>query len=61
GEKVKVMPNEVKEYYTSTRQKRINEIKLKSRQYGIDWIETDIQDGVEKVLDRFIAKRSRLF
>lgn len=61
GEKVKVMPNEVKEYYTTTRQKRINEIKLKSRQYGIDWIETDIQDGVEKVLDRFIAKRTRLF
>lgn len=61
GEKVKVMPNEVKEYYTKTRQKRINEIKLKSRQYGIDWIETDIEEGVEKVLDRFIAKRSRLF
>jgi uncharacterized protein (DUF58 family) len=61
GEKVKVMPNEVKDYYTKTRQKRINEIKLKSRQYGIDWIETDIKEGVEKVLDRFIAKRSRLF
>lgn len=61
GEKVKVMPNEVKDYYTKTRQKRINEIKLKSRQYGIDWIETDIKESVEKVLDRFIAKRSRLF
>lgn len=61
GEKVKVQPHEVKDYYVEARKKRIEELKLKSRQYGIDWIETDTKDGVEKVLDRFLAKRANLF
>lgn len=60
GEKIKVMPHEIKEHYAELRSKRIDDIKLKCRQYGIDWVETDVADGVVKVLDRFLAKRARL-
>lgn len=60
GEKVKVMPHEIKEQYAQLRSKRIDEVKLRCRQYGIDWVETDIAEGVVKVLDRFLAKRSRM-
>jgi uncharacterized protein (DUF58 family) len=60
GEKIKVQPIEIKEQYKALKQKRIQEVKLTCRQYGIDWNEIDIQEGVSKVLDRFLAKRSRL-
>lgn len=60
GEKIKLTPREAQEAYSKLRLERINEIKLKCRQYGIDWIETDIAEGVVKVLDRFLAKRERM-
>lgn len=60
GEKIKLLPNEARETYTRLRTARINEVKLRCRQYGIDWIETDIAEGVIKVLDRFLAKRERI-
>lgn len=60
GEQVKAQPQELKKAYREARMKRINEIKLKCRQFHIDWVETDIQEGVQRVLERFLAKRSRL-
>jgi len=60
GEKVKLLPHEAREAYSKMRSARINEVKLKCRQYGIDWIETDIADGVVRVLDRFLAKREKM-
>lgn len=60
GERVKVMPNEVREQYQTARQQRIDEIKLTCRQYGIDWNEADVQETVTTVLDRFLAKRRRM-
>ncbi len=60
GERVKAQPHELKKAYKQAREKRINEIKLKCRQFHIDWVETDIQEGVNRVLERFLAKRSRL-
>ncbi len=60
GEKVKLLPHQVKEEYTKLRQQRIEEVKLKCRQFGIDWIATDVAEGVPKILDRFLAKRGKL-
>jgi len=60
GEKVKVMPRDIQENYKKARQAKIDEIKLRCRQYGIDWNACDIQEGVMKVLDRFLAKRSKM-
>ncbi|MEX2596663.1 MAG: DUF58 domain-containing protein [Salibacteraceae bacterium] len=60
GEKVKVRPNEVKQSYHQERRRMIDEVKLKCRQFNIDWIETDISEGFKRVLDRFLAKRARM-
>jgi uncharacterized protein (DUF58 family) len=60
GEHVKVNPNEVKALYSTERTRRNNEIKLRCRQFGIDWVEADIANGVDKVLERFLAKRSKM-
>ncbi|GAB5538784.1 MAG: DUF58 domain-containing protein [Salibacteraceae bacterium] len=60
GEKVKAMPNEVRDLYKQERARRIKEIKLVCAQHGIDWNGCDIAEGVHKVLDRFIAKRNRI-
>lgn len=59
-EKVKVNPHEVQSEYNKLRASKVAEIKLKCRQFGIDWNECDIEEGVEKVLDRFLAKRKRI-
>src|SRR5690606_26129912 len=60
NERIKLMPNEVRNQYQALRKNKIEEIKLKCRQFGIDWVETDIAEGVTKVLDRFLAKRSKM-
>ncbi|MBT3647193.1 MAG: DUF58 domain-containing protein [Flavobacteriales bacterium] len=60
GDKIKLMPNEIRGYYTEQRDRKIKEVKLRCRQYRIDWNETDTAEGVSKVLDRFIAKRMRM-
>ncbi|MEZ4722724.1 MAG: DUF58 domain-containing protein [Flavobacteriales bacterium] len=60
NEKVKVMPHDIQRQYKELREQRINDVKLKCRQYGIDWNACDVEEGVVKVLDRFLAKRSRL-
>ncbi len=60
GERVKAQPHEIKKAYKEAREKRINEMKLKCRQFHIDWVKTDIKKGVDSVLERFLAKRSRL-
>lgn len=60
GERIKLQPNEVRDAYKKTRLERISAVKLKCRQFKIDWIETDIEEGVQRVLERFLAKRSRM-
>ena len=60
GEQVKVNPNEVREQYSAMRNKKVADVKLRCRQFGIDWVETDIAEPVDKVLERFLAKRARM-
>lgn len=60
GEKIKLQPNQVQEYYRAARKKITEEVKIRCAQYQIDLVETDVSEGVVKVLDRFFAKRARL-
>ena len=60
GEQVKVNPNEVRDQYSALRNKKVADVKLRCRQFGIDWVETDIEEPVDKVLERFLAKRYRM-
>ena len=60
GRKVKVHPNEVKANYKIKVKERIDALKLKCSQFKIDYIETDINQGVEFTLQQYLIKRSKM-
>lgn len=61
GEKMKLQPSEFKEHYSSSIQNYFKEIKLKASNYHIDFTSIDIDDGIEKVLLKYLLKRQKLF
>ncbi|NLL28413.1 MAG: DUF58 domain-containing protein [Bacteroidales bacterium] len=54
---VKIRPAEVREMYRKKFAEMMSEIKEKSPQYGIDYVEADINLGLEGVLMPFFARR----
>ena len=60
GEKVKIQPSQVREHY----QKAINDfyynLKLKCGQYKIEFIEADIAQGFDQVMNAFLMKRAKI-
>lgn len=60
GKKVKVHPNEVKSNYQKMINERLSAIKLKCSQFKIDYIETDINQGVEFTMQQYLIKRSKM-
>lgn len=60
GEKVKLYPSEVREYYLDHISKFYRELKFKCAQYRIDFVETDIQRPIDEVLLPFLVKRQKM-
>jgi len=60
GERVKVQPAQIKDYYRQSIHKFNNELKLKCGQYKIDLIETDIAEGFDQILKEYLAKRAKM-
>lgn len=60
GEQVKLNPTSVKEAYQTLVQKKFNDFDIRCGQYGIDFLPVDIQEGFDKVLLRYLAKRQRV-
>jgi len=60
GQKVKVHPNEVKANYKKMVNERLTAIKLKCFQFKIDYVETDINEGLEFTLQQYLIKRSKM-
>lgn len=60
GEKVRLQPNQVKDYYIKQVQAFKDELKLKCLQYRIDFVEADIQKGFKPVLQSYLVKRSKM-
>ncbi len=60
GEKIRLQPNQVREYYT----KRVGEYKeaLRNRclQFKIDFIEADINKGFKPILQQYLVKRKKM-
>lgn len=54
---LKIRPAEVRELYRKKYAELMSEIKEKSPQYGIDYVEADINIGLEGVLMPFFARR----
>lgn len=60
NERVKLNPAHVKVDYQKTLQQFYQELKLRCGQYKIDFIEADIKDGFEPILNSYLIKRSRM-
>jgi uncharacterized protein (DUF58 family) len=60
GEKVKIQPSEVKDYYVASMKKFHHDLKLKCHQYKIDFIIADINKGYDQILLPYLIKRSKM-
>lgn len=60
GEEMKLNPMQVKDKYKEMAQKHENNLKLKCGQYNIDYVLTDINEGVYQVLLQYLVKRSKM-
>lgn len=60
GEEVKVHPNDVREKYIEEITKRKEKLKLRCLQYGIDFVETDINKGFHALLETYLLKRKKM-
>jgi uncharacterized protein (DUF58 family) len=60
GEKVKLFPHEVQEHYQEKMGAFYNELKFRCTQYHIDFVEADVDNGIEQILLPFLVKRQRM-
>ena len=61
GEEVKVNPVDIRDTYKKGIRKYFNELKNKCGQYGIDFVEANINEGVNPILLQYLIKRQKLF
>lgn len=60
GEKMKLNPNEIRETYEKRIKSYFEEIRMKCVNLSIDFVEVNIADGVEPVLQQYLIKRQKL-
>lgn len=60
GEKVKIQPSQVKDYYQTAIRSFYQDLKLKCGQYKIDFIEADIAKGFDQILSAYLVKRGKM-
>ncbi|EAY24907.1 DUF58 domain-containing protein [Microscilla marina] len=60
GQKVKLQPSQIKDHYKKHVATFKHDLKLKCGQYKIDFIEADIAEGFEQILQTYLVKRSKM-
>ncbi len=60
GEKVRLQPDQIQEYYQNQRLSHLQNLKMKCAQYKIDLIEVDIAQAFEQVLYAYLTKRQKM-
>jgi uncharacterized protein (DUF58 family) len=60
GEEIKVHPNDVKKNYIENIQKRKKMLQLKCLQFGIDFVEADVNQGFNSILQSYLIKRAKM-
>jgi len=60
NEKIKLMPSEVRINYMTAVNQKIDIIKKKCIQFGVDFVEADIDDDYHHILSSFLRKRSKM-
>ena len=61
GTEIKLTPSEVRELYIEKSRAFKNDLKLKCGQYGIEFIEADINRGFEQILLPYLLKHKKLY
>lgn len=60
GEKVKLHPSQVKEYYKDSINTYYEDLKMKCGQFKIDFLTADINKGIDQVLLAYLIKRGKM-
>ncbi len=60
GEKIKVQPSQVREFYQQSIKTYFDQLKLRAGQFKIDFVEADISQGLEGILQAYLVKRSKM-
>lgn len=60
GETIKLNPNEVRDFYTSSSKSYIEELKLKCGQYKINFVEANVNSDFKNILIPYLIKRRKL-
>lgn len=60
GERVKLQPNQVKDYYVEQVAAYKEKLRLKCLQYKIDYVEADIHAGFRPILQQYLVKRTKM-
>ncbi|MCU0448942.1 MAG: DUF58 domain-containing protein [Bernardetiaceae bacterium] len=60
GEKVKLSPTQVRQYYQERIQQQFQDLKLRCGQYKIDFIEADIGQSLDQILLAYLIKRGKM-
>ena len=60
GEEVKVNPNDIREKYIEETKKRKEKLKLRCLQYGIEFVEADVNQGFNNLLETYLIKRKKM-
>ena len=60
GEKVKLQPGEIKAAFQKEVDQVMKELIMKCSQFKIDFVEADIREGVDFVLQQYLIKRQKI-
>ncbi len=60
GESIKAQPSQVKDFYQTSIKSFFQDLKLKCGQYKIDFIEADINEGIDQILWAYLIKRDKM-
>ena len=60
GETVKLTPSEYKNKFSFLKKRQLNLLKTKLLNFGVGYIEVDVNSGFEKVLETYLIKRSKI-
>lgn len=60
GERIKLQPGQVQDYYQKNIREYLQRLKQKCLQYRIDLVEADIEQGFQAVLQAYLVKRAKM-
>ena len=61
GDEIKLRPNEIRDSYAKKMSSFVKELDFRCGQYGIDFVEADINKGFDEILLPYLLKRKRLY